>query len=119
MARALLMYKMTPDSTPEGMVMVTDEALSVDEMAQRIKEAMECIVPGGENEPSPPDGCVVSFVPFHERGFMTPPHRFLQGLLHYYGIELQHLNPMRFSTSLAFIALCERYLGIEPHFELW
>ena len=33
MARALLMYKMTPDSTPEGTVMVADEALSVNEMA--------------------------------------------------------------------------------------
>jgi len=39
--------------------------------------AMEWIVPGGEDEPSPPDGYVVSFVPFHERGLMTPPHRFL------------------------------------------
>ena len=40
MARALPMYKMTPDSTPEGMVMVAYEALSVGEMAQCIKEAM-------------------------------------------------------------------------------
>jgi len=37
MARALLMYKMMPDSTPEGVVMVADEALSIDEMAQCIK----------------------------------------------------------------------------------
>ena len=55
--------------------------------------AMEWIVPSGEDEPSPLDGYVVSFVPFHERGLATPPHRFLRGLLHYYGIELQHLNP--------------------------
>ena len=50
--------------------------------------AMEWIVPSGEDEPSPPDGYVVSFVPFHEHGFMTPPHRFVRGLLHYYGLEL-------------------------------
>jgi len=54
---------------------------------------MEWIVSGGKNEPSPPNGYVVSFVPFHERGLVTPPHRFLRGLLHYYEIELQHLNP--------------------------
>ena len=32
------------DSVPEGTVMVTSEALSIGEMAQRIKEAMECLV---------------------------------------------------------------------------
>ena len=54
---------------------------------------MEWIVPSGEDEPSPPNGYVISFIPFHEHGLVTRPHRFLQGLLHYYGIELQHLNP--------------------------
>ena len=42
MARTLLMYRMMLDSMAEGTVMVTGEALSVGEMAQRIKEAMEC-----------------------------------------------------------------------------
>ena len=46
------------------------------------------IVPGGEDVSSPSDGYVVSFIPFHERGFVTPPHRFLRGLLHYYGLKL-------------------------------
>ena len=41
MARALQMYKMASNSTPEGTVMVADEALSVSEMAQCLKEAME------------------------------------------------------------------------------
>ena len=50
---------------------------------------------------------------------MTPPHRFLRGLLHYYGLELQHLNPNGIQHISAFVALCEGYLGIEPHFELW
>ena len=49
---------------------------------------MEWIIPGGEDEPSPLYGYVISFVPFHKRGLMTPPHRFLRGLLHYYEIEL-------------------------------
>jgi hypothetical protein len=43
--------------------------------------------------PGPPDGYVISFVHFHERGLATPAHLFLRGLLHYYKIELQYLNP--------------------------
>ena len=41
MVCTLPMYKMTPDSALEGTVMVTGEALSIGEMAQRLKEAME------------------------------------------------------------------------------
>ena len=48
---------------------------------------------GEEDVPSSLDGYVISFVRFHERGFATPAHKFLRGLLHYYQIELQHLNP--------------------------
>ena len=54
---------------------------------------MEWLVPGHEEVSAPPNGYVVSFVPFLERGLTMPPHRFLQGLLHHYKIELQHLNP--------------------------
>ena len=54
---------------------------------------VEWIEPGGERVPSPPDGYVVSFVHFHERGFATLAHAFFLGLLHHYKIELQHLNP--------------------------
>ena len=79
---------------------------------------MEWIIPGGEDALSLPNGYVVSFVPFHERGFATPPHRFLRGLLHYYRLELQLLNPNGIHHISAFIALCEGYLGIKPHFEL-
>ena len=53
----------------------------------------ETLKPGEEDLPLPSDGYVVSFVHFHERGFATPAYRFLRGLLHYYKIELQHLNP--------------------------
>ena len=68
--------------------------------------------------PSPPDGYVVSFTHFHKRGFATPAHKFLWGLLHY-KIELQHLNPNRIQYMVAFVALCEGFLGICPHFDLW
>ena len=68
---------------------------------------------------SPLNCYVVSFAHFHERGFAAPTHRFLQGLLHYYKIELQHLNPNGIQHMAAFIALCKGTLGISPHFDLW
>lgn len=43
MAHVILMYRMMPDASPEGMVMVADGALSVGKEAQCIKEAMECL----------------------------------------------------------------------------
>ena len=80
---------------------------------------MEWLVPGGEDVPMPPDGYIVSFAPFHEHGFAIPPYLFFQGLLHHYQIELQHLNPNGIQHIMAFIVLCEVYLGIEAHFKLW
>jgi hypothetical protein len=40
-------------------------------------------------------------------------------LPHHYNLELQHLNPNRIQHITIFITLCEGYLGIEPHFEMW
>ena len=50
-------------------------------------------LPDDEDAPSPLDGYVMSFAHFHERGFATPAQKFLWGLLHYYKVELQRLNP--------------------------
>ena len=50
-------------------------------------------LPNNEDEPSPPEGYVVSFARFHERGFAIPTHKFLWGVLDYYKVELQHLTP--------------------------
>jgi hypothetical protein len=53
----------------------------------------EWLLPSEEDVLLLPAGYVVSFAHFHERRFTTPAHRFLPGLLRYYKIELQHLNP--------------------------
>ena len=79
----------------------------------------EWLLPGNESEPAPPEGYVVSFAIFHERGFAVPVHRFLWGLLDYYQVELQHLTPNGVQHMAAFVALCEGFLGIDPHFDLW
>ena len=39
--------------------------------------AEEWLLPDNEDSPSPPDGYVVSFAHFHERGLATPAHKFL------------------------------------------
>ena len=79
----------------------------------------EWLLPGDEDSPSPPDGYVVLFAHFHEHGLATPTHKFLWGLLHFYKIELQHLNPNGIQHMAVFVALCEGFLGISPHFDLW
>jgi hypothetical protein len=40
-------------------------------------------------------------------------------LLHHYKIKLWHRNPNRIYNITAFVVLCEGYLGIKPHFEMW
>ena len=58
-------------------------------------DAAEWLVPSHEEALALPDGYVVSFVFFHERGLAVAPHPFFRGLLHHYQIKLQHLNPNR------------------------
>jgi hypothetical protein len=69
--------------------------------------------------PSPPPGYVVSFVSFHERGFGVPASRFMRAILHVYGVELHNLSPNSISQVAIFAAVCEGYLGIDPHWDLW
>jgi hypothetical protein len=49
----------------------------------------------------------------------VPSHRFLCSLLRSYGLELHHLTPSGILHMVAFVTLCETYIGIEPHFNLW
>jgi hypothetical protein len=58
---------------------------------------------------------IVCFCSFSERGLALPTCSFFRGLLYYYGIELQHLNPNSICHISIFIHLCEAFLGIEPN----
>ena len=84
-----------------------------------LSAVQEWLLPSDEDELAPPEGYVMSFSIFHERGFAVPVHRFLRGLLAYYEVELQHLTPNGVQHMAAFVALCEGFLGIDPHFDLW
>jgi hypothetical protein len=72
-----------------------------------------------EAVPTPPRGYVVSFIPFHERGFGVPASRFMRALLHYYGVELHNFNPNSIAQAAIFATVCEGYLGIDVHWDLW
>jgi hypothetical protein len=79
----------------------------------------EWMVPPSGADPTPPPGYVLSFVSFHERGFRVPASCFMWALLHYYGVELHNLNPNSIAQAAIFAAVCEGFLGIDPHWDLW
>jgi hypothetical protein len=77
------------------------------------------MAPASEADPTPPPGYVVSFISFHERGFGVPASRFMRALQHHYGVELHNLNPNSIPQAAIFAAVCEGFLGIDPHWDLW
>jgi hypothetical protein len=77
------------------------------------------VPPAGDRAPNPPEGYVVSFVCFHERGFNAPASRFMRALCHYYGVELHNFAPNAISQAATFVGVCEGYLGISVNWELW
>jgi hypothetical protein len=68
---------------------------------------------------SPPPGYVLSFVSFHKRGFGVSASRFMRAILHVYGVELHNLSPNSIAQAAIFAAVCEGFLGIAPHWDLW
>ena len=62
---------------------------------------------------------IVSFVRLHERGFGVPVSRFMRALCDHYGAELHNFSPNAISQAAVFVAVCEGYLGIEVHWDLW
>ena len=59
------------------------------------------------------------FKAFVERGLAIPVCDFLQGLLFFWGIQLLHLTPNSILHIAIFVHLCEAFLGIYPHFDLF
>jgi hypothetical protein len=97
------------------------EALVVDGLLRPLSgdPQPEWIAPPSRAAPSPPSGYVLSFVSFHEWGFGVPASRFMRAILHSYGVELHNLNPISIAQAAIFAAVCEGFLGIEPHWDLW
>jgi hypothetical protein len=57
--------------------------------------------------------------PFLIRGLALPVSPFFRGLLDFYELNLMHLNPNSILQVAIFVHLCEAFLGILPHFDLW
>ena len=80
----------------------------------------EWVAPAADHrEPRPPKGYVVSFTKFHRHGLGSPPRRFMRALCHHYGVELQHFSPNAITAAAVFATVCEGYLGMMPHWDLW
>ncbi|KAK1579565.1 hypothetical protein QYE76_037210 [Lolium multiflorum] len=61
----------------------------------------------------------VMFSAFLFRGLSLPAHEFLRSLLYFYGIQLWQLTPNSILHLSIFVAVCEAFLGIDPHWGLW
>jgi hypothetical protein len=79
----------------------------------------EWMAPPSGAAPSPSPGYVLSFVSFHERGFGVLASRFMRAILHVYNVELHNLSPNSIAQAAIFAAVCEGFLGIAPHWDLW
>jgi hypothetical protein len=77
------------------------------------------VPPAGDRAPNPPDGYVVSFIRFHERGFAAPASRFMRALCYRYGVELHNFAPNAISQAATFMGVCEGHLGIPVNWHLW
>jgi len=80
----------------------------------------EWIAPAADHrEPRPPRGYVVSFAKFHRHGLGSPLSHFMRALCHHYGVELQHFSPNAITAAAVFATVCEGYLGMMLHWDLW
>jgi hypothetical protein len=75
--------------------------------------------PATDREPNLPFGYVVSFIRFHERGFVALASRFLCGLCYHYGVELHNFTLNAISLAAMFVGVCEGFLGIPVNWDLW
>jgi hypothetical protein len=101
------------DPWPSSTIVTKDlEALVADGLLRPLfgGAQLEWMAPS-EAVPSPSPGYVVSFIAFHERGFGVPASRFMQALLHHYGVELHNLNPNSIVQAAIFAAVLRVFWG--------
>jgi len=72
----------------------------------------------GHDRPYEATNEIVTFILFIEHGFGVPSI-FFRGLVFYWGIQAHHLTPNSTLHISIFVHLCEIFLGIKPHFNLF
>ena len=73
----------------------------------------------GHERPFEKTSEIVLFKAFVEHGLAIPTCDFLRGLLIFWGIQLHHLTPDSILHMAIFVHLCETFLRIHPHFDLF
>jgi hypothetical protein len=73
----------------------------------------------GVDVPNSPAGYVLSFMAFHERGLGILMSQFLRAIPSWYEVELHNFNPNTIMQTAIFAVVCEGYLRIPPHWNLW
>ena len=61
----------------------------------------------------------VVFLPHVLWGLGFPVSDLIRGLLHHWGVQVHHLTPNSILHILTFVHMCEAFLGIKPHFDLF
>ena len=73
----------------------------------------------GESFPHEGGNEYVIFLPHVLRGIGFSISDFFRGLLYHWGVQVHHLTPNSILHISIFVHLCEAFLGIEPHFDLF
>lgn len=73
----------------------------------------------GERYPNPQPDEIVVFEDYFMWGLGILVHNFLRDLCIFWGISICNLPPNSILTLAIFVAYCECYLGIAPHFNLF
>ena len=106
-------------SFPQSKLSEEDLKVLVENCLLQPKELVHWRSSIGESSPSPKDSEILLFASFLKHGLALPACDFLQGLLYYYGIQIHHLVPNSIFLLSVFVHLCEAFLGISPHFNLF
>ena len=76
-------------------------------------------LPGTECQPQPQEGECVLLATHVGRGFSLPPSVFFRGFLNFFGAQLHHFTPNSIAYLVAFVSMCENFLGCQPHWGLF
>jgi len=111
---------MTTEWTKSSIDCKVFDELRLNAVIPEAVDAIEWRVPSRTKvEPRPKENEVISLAHFHSFGFRVPVHPLLRWLLYYYGLHLHDLTPQGILHLSVFIMLCEGFLGVPAHYELW
>jgi hypothetical protein len=75
--------------------------------------------PPERSRPVPAAGVCRELRLLSRAGVRSAGKPFMRAILHVYGVKLHNLSPNSISQAAIFAVVCEGYLGIDPHWDLW